>query len=107
MEHPVRPPLIVVKRVYFEQYAAGVKTIEYRRHRPPFAAHTFYPGRWVRIAYNFDVKRFPSLLARVISFDVAPARDHPALIEVYPTLLPDDELVLIALAIERQVDGRK
>ncbi len=101
MEHPVRTPLIVVKRAYFDQFAAGSKTVEYRRHRPPFTARTFYPGRWVRIAYNYDVKRCPSLIAQVISFDVAPARDHPELIEVYPTLLPDDELALIKLAIER------
>jgi hypothetical protein len=101
MEHPVRPPLIVVKRVYFDQYAAGTKTIEYRRHRPPFTARVFYPGRVVRIAFNFNVKRFPSLLAKVARFDVTRACDHPELVEVYPELLPDDEIALIALLLER------
>src|SRR6266851_5286347 len=101
MERPVKAPLIVVRRAYFDQFVSGAKTIEYRRHRPPFTARTFYPGRWVRIAYNYDVKRCPSLLATVISFDVAPAGEYPKLIEVYPTLLPDDELALIKLAIER------
>jgi hypothetical protein len=97
-------PLIVVKRMYYDQFAGGTKTIEHRRHRPPFTARVFYPGRVVRIAYNFNIKKTPSLLAMVISFSIAPARslnEHPELIEVWPTLLPDDEIALIKLAIER------
>ena len=100
MEHPVKPALIVVRRVYFERFASGAKTIEYRRHRPPFTARVFYPGRLVRIAYNYDLKRFPTLLARVIGFDVAPAREHPELREIWPGLLDGDEIALIKLAID-------
>ena len=101
MERPVKVPLIVVRRAYFKLFAGGAKTIEYRRHRPPFTARTFYPGRWVRIAYNYDVKRCPSLLATVISFDVAPAGEYPKMLEIFPNMLLDDELALITLAIER------
>jgi hypothetical protein len=90
-------PLIVVKRVYFDQFAAGTKTIEFRRHRKPFTQRAFYPGRLVRLAYYYDIARNPSLLARVTRFEVAPARDHPALLDVYPQLQPDDELALIHL----------
>ena len=95
MEHPVKPALIVVRRVYFERFASGAKTIEYRRHRPPFTARVFYPGRVVRIAYNYRIALYPTLLARVVSFDVAPPRDHPALREVWPGLLDGDEIALI------------
>ena|SRR5712691_1256635 len=101
MEHPVKTPLLVVRRAYFERFASGAKTIEHRRHRPPYTARVFYPGRVVRIAYNYDVKRFPTLLARVISFNLAPARDHPERREVWPDLLDGDEIALIKLAIER------
>jgi hypothetical protein len=55
-----RFPLIVVKRVYFDQFAAGTKMVEYRRHRKPFTQRAFYPGRWVRIAYNYDINKYPS-----------------------------------------------
>ncbi|SRR6266851_5877004 len=101
MERPVKAPLIVVRRAYFDQFEAGTKTIEHRRHRPPVTARVFYPGRLVRIAYNFNVKRHPSVLARVISFDVAAARENPKMIEIYPDVLLDDEVALITLAIER------
>jgi len=36
MEHPAKTPLIVVKRVYFDLFVSGAKTVEHRRHRPPF-----------------------------------------------------------------------
>jgi hypothetical protein len=96
-----RFPLLVVKRVYYEQFAAGSKTVEYRLHRKPFTKHAFYPGRFVRLAYNYDVKRYPSMLAIVRSFELAPARDHAALRDVYPQLRDDDELALITLDVQR------
>jgi hypothetical protein len=70
-------------------------------HRKPFTKHAFYPGRCVRLAYNYDVKRHPSMLAIVRSFELAPARDHPALRDVYPKLRDDDELALITLDVQR------
>jgi hypothetical protein len=88
MPPPLKPPingsfpLIVVKRRYFDEFAAGTKNIEYRLHRKPFTERAFYPGRWVRIAYNYNITKNSSLLARVMRFEVAPARDHPALRDV-------------------------
>jgi hypothetical protein len=67
----------------------------------PFTERVFYPGRWVRLAYNYDVKRYPSMLAIVRSFDLASARDHPQLREVYPQLRDDDEFALITLDVQR------
>jgi hypothetical protein len=106
-----RFPLLVVKRVYYEQFAAGTKTIEYRLHRKPFTKHTYYPGRFVRLAYNYDVKRYPSMLAIVRSFEVVRAKDArslwitnesaTAIFDVYPDLEPDDELALITLDMQR------
>jgi hypothetical protein len=50
-----RLPLIVVKRCYYDEFSSGVKTIEYRRHKGQFNACVFYPGRRVRIAYNYNL----------------------------------------------------
>jgi hypothetical protein len=96
-----RFPLIVVKRVYFDQFAAGTKMVEYRRHRKPFTQRAFYPGRWVRIAYNYDINKYPSLIARVTGFTIAPAREHLPMLKIYPDLGPDDELALISLDVKR------
>jgi hypothetical protein len=96
-----RFPLIVVKRVYYEQFAAGTKTVEYRRHRKPFTERAFYVGRWVRLAYNYDINKYPSLIARVTGFELAPAHDHPAMRDVYPDLGDDDELALIHIDVQR------
>ena len=100
-------PLIVVKRVYYDAFLAGEKTIEYRRHRAPFTMRAFYPGRWVRIAYNYDLARYPHLLARVVAFSVAPAREHPELATLYKGLGPDDEIALISLAIDDRSEKRR
>src|SRR5271163_664358 len=100
MDQPkARFPLIVVKRPFYDLFEAGTKTVERRLHRPPWTARVFYPGRVVRIAFNYDLRRYGSLLARVIAFDVAPARDHPELVAIYPAMLPDDEIALIELVM--------
>jgi len=102
-----RFPLIVVKRGFYDQFEAGTKTVERRLHRPPFTQRAFYPGRWVRLAYNFNVAKTPSLIAKVTSFEVVAARDALGwveLISIYPQLMiadPDTEIALITLAIQR------
>lgn len=100
-----RRPLIVVKRVYFNEFASGIKTIEYRRHRPPYTRRTFSPGREVRIAWTYNIKRCPKpLLARAESFDVCWASETPpeiyaALGLLYPGLQPDAEIAVISLKL--------
>jgi hypothetical protein len=91
--------LLVVKRIWFDQFATGKKTIEYRRHRGQFTARTFYPGRAVRIAYRYDWQRFPSLAAEVVAFRVIRARDAPDQSDCYADILPDDEIAEIFLRI--------
>jgi hypothetical protein len=94
------PPLIVVRRAEYEAFAAGTKTIEYRRHRRPFTRAAFYPGRIVRLAYNFNVKSHPSRLAIVRAFDVRPAASIGIdLSPYYPDLAASDELALIKLEL--------
>lgn len=90
--------LLILKKRYWEAFARGEKTTEFRRHRPPFVARTFAPGRLVRLSYNYDLARYPRLVARIADFEVRIARDHPELLDVYPELRPDDELALIHLA---------
>ena len=91
-------PLIVVKRVYFDEYATGRKTIEYRRYGRMFTERTFYPGRRVRIKYQYN-NNAPELAATVRRFEWALACDGPDLSTVYPSLKPDDEIALIHLQI--------
>ncbi len=92
-------PLIIVKKRFFDAFCAGTKTIEYRRHRPPFVASTFYAGRIVRLGYNYDIKRYPSRVARVEAFVVRPADACPELSSVYPDVEPSHEIALITLAL--------
>jgi hypothetical protein len=95
-------PLIVVKRIYFDEFASGQKTIEYRRYGRVFTERTFYPGRRVRIKYQYN-NGAPELAAMVRLFECRLARDGPDLSAVYPGLKPDDEIALIHLQIiERQ-----
>jgi hypothetical protein len=99
-----KPALLIVKKRFFNAFASGEKSTEFRRHRAPFTKRVYFPGRWVRIAYNYDVRRSPSLVAQVIRFDVALAGDHPeaeALRSVYPDLPDDAEIAAIALSILR------
>ena len=92
-------PLIIVKRRFYDAFCAGTKTIEYRRHRRPFVASTFYPGRVVRLGYNYDIKRYPGRLARVDAFEARTPSACPDLSGVYPGLDPSDEIALITLAL--------
>lgn len=66
-----KPYPLVVKRVFFEQFVRGEKTIEYRRHRRPFTANTYWPGRSIVIRYSYDPAQSPELAARVVRFEVA------------------------------------
>lgn len=95
-----RLPLIVVKRHWFDEFAAGRKTVEYRRYGRMFTERTFYPGRTVRITFNYNPVRSPFLLAIVKAFQRVFARDVPDMpIGVYPDLTPNDALALIHLEI--------
>jgi hypothetical protein len=109
-------PLIVVKRVFYDAFAAGTKTTEYRRHRPPFTRRSLFPGREILIACNYNIKREPApMLARVLSFDVMPtwqAMEYikvstrgdrvPSLTDMYHNLVDDDEIAAIAVELIRQ-----
>jgi hypothetical protein len=101
-----KPYPLVVKRVFFEQFARGEKTIEYRRHRRPFTANTYWPGRSIVIRYSYDPARSPELAARVARFEVARLDETgdvaAALRTIYPQLADADEIALIHL----EVSGR-
>jgi hypothetical protein len=96
-----RLPLIVVKRCYWDDFRAGTKTIEYRRHKRQFTARVYYPGRRVRIAYNYNLALHPTLMATVKRFEVALASVHPEMLDFYQGLRPSDEIALIHLQVEK------
>jgi hypothetical protein len=96
---------LVVKRDFFEAFANGTKTIEYRQNKPPFTARNFWPGRPVLVAYHYDA--YPHLAAVCAGFAVAPLStlDDPIidrLRAIYPRL---DAAAAIALISLRVVDA--
>lgn len=98
----LKAPLIVVKKPIYYRYLDGSKTIEYRLHRKPFTRGAFWPGRIVRLAYNYNIKINPSRLARVVAFNVATAGDIGKAIDLasdYGELDPATEIALIELTL--------
>lgn len=100
----MKAPLIVVKREFYDQFIAGTKTVEYRRHRRPFLATTYYPGRFVRLAYSYDVYKYPTRLARVVSFELLRVEqlrpdEIAGLQTLYRDLVGSDEIALITIAL--------
>jgi hypothetical protein len=96
---------LYVRRTFFDAFAIGAKTIEYRLHRGRFAARTFWPGREVSIRYRYDATS-PRLVAHVAHFEIAPlAQLDPAIGEVLASIYPDiadhTEIALIHLALSR------
>ena len=78
-----KPALIVLKRIYFDQFIAGDKTHEYRRHHGRFVEKNFWVGRPVRLAYRYQID--PYLLGEISSFEVLPFENGSDLLrEIYP-----------------------
>jgi hypothetical protein len=106
MHAPLFP--LIVKRPFFDMFASGIKSVEYRRHKAPFVAKNFWPGRRVRIACRYQDLGAGgrSLLATCEAFEVARVsmleHDTAALVRaIYPSLGADDEIALIRLRAER------
>jgi hypothetical protein len=104
-----RPGQLILRKPYFEQFAAGTKTTEYRRYKGQFTQRNFWPGRLIRIAYRYDhaAAGLPHLLAAVRSFETRQARWGTPLFaemrEVYADLLPGDDIALIGLDVVDRV----
>ena len=102
--HSEKMPMLIVRRVYFDQFLAGTKDTEYRRHRHAFNERVFYPGRRIRLGYHYNIKLVPSVIAVVVAFEVKQARhlkhQAAALLDVYPDLTADQEIAIIKLMIE-------
>ena len=96
-----RPGQLILKRCYFDEFAAGTKTTEYRRHQGQFTARNFRIGRRILIAYRYDHAKagLPHLTGVVRSFEVRPAHGSflAEMQETYPDMQPGDEVALIGL----------
>lgn len=93
---------LIIRKVFFEQFTRGEKSVEYRRHRPPFVAKV-PPGRPVRIVYRYQDLGAGgrSLLATCEAFDIASLSmlEHDLagiLRAIYPDL---DDVAMIHLRI--------
>ena len=96
-------PLIVMRRIYYEAFCDGTKTVEYRRHLRPFKQTTYYPGRIVRLTYRYN-KHTPSRLGRITRVNVQPANAFgeeifAALCQHYPDLTGDAEIIAMSIAL--------
>jgi hypothetical protein len=98
-----RVPVIIIKRKWLDEFAAGRKTIEYRRYGRMFTERTFYPGRRVRLTCQYSMRGL-ILSATVKRFQRALASDRPDLLDVYPDLKPDAEMALIHLDVSATPD---
>ena len=98
-----KPGQLILRRCYFDEFADGSKTIEYRRHRGQFTARNFRIGRRIIIAYRYDHAKagLPHLIGVVRSFEVVPADGDlfSFMREVYPDLRQGDEVALIEIDI--------
>ena len=97
-----RPALgAILRRCYFDEFAAGAKKIEYRRHRGQFTARNFRIGRRIVIAYRYDHAKagLPHLIGVVRSFEVVPAHGSflAEMQETYPDMQPGDKAALVGL----------
>ena len=96
----VKLPMIVVRREFYDAFVNGSKTTEYRRNKRPFTTETFYTGRTIRLAYNYNLNRFPSRLARITDVNILRAGSldrYTSLQRSYPDLTPEDEIICIGL----------
>ena len=70
---PDRPLYVPLKREWFEAFATGEKTIEWRRYGPKWNERTCRIGRRVTLALGYQGRR--RLYGTLIWAKVAPARD--------------------------------
>lgn len=98
----VKLPMIVVRRKFYDAFLDGSKTTEYRRHKRPFTEKTFHAGRTIRLAYHYNIRLFPSRLARITRVTIVPAGsldNFESLRASYPDLAPSDEIIAIGLVL--------
>jgi hypothetical protein len=96
----VKLPMIVVRREFYDAFLNGSKTTEYRRNKRPFTTKTFYTGRTVRLAYHYNIRLYPSRLARINQTNIVQAcslDNFASLRKSYPDLTPEDEIICIGL----------
>jgi hypothetical protein len=96
---------VMVRRVFFDAIKAGEKTIEYRRHRPPYTARNFYPGRefWLDWRHSHATHGEHGMLMHCRLFEVRTFERldeaiRASLAEIYPDVAEGDEFALIHLA---------
>jgi hypothetical protein len=66
----MKPLFIPLRREWFDAFAAGIKTEEWRRHDARWNERTCAIGQEVILSLGYTRAR---LLGRVVSFDVRPA----------------------------------
>lgn len=86
-----KPLFVPLKGEWFDQFADGTKTVEYRKYGPGWNERTIYAGRPVILSKGYSGARIDAV---VVSFELVKARDVPRATELYPA-----EATLIAIRL--------
>lgn len=90
-----KPLFIPLTGKWFEAFAAGTKTEEFRPHVPRWSAKHCRIGRPVTLSYGYGKAR--RLTGTITGFRICGPDAHPAIREVYPE---GDEFVAIRIQLE-------
>lgn len=87
---------IPLKKKYFEQFAAGEKTEEFRLYGKRWNESVCAPGRDVVLSCGYSGARMNGTIR---AFAVRRAADVPVMREVYPDVDADTRVACISIAI--------
>lgn len=90
-----KPLFVPLKTEWFDQFADGTKTVEYRKYGPGWNERTIFAGRRVTLSKGYSGAR---IAAVILSFALVKARDVPRATELYP---PCTTLIAIKLDVQR------
>lgn len=87
---------IPLKKKYFEQFATGEKTEEFRLYGKRWNERVCVPGRDVVLSCGYSGARLDGTIS---AFNVRRAADVPVMREVYPNIAVDAMVACISITI--------
>ncbi len=88
----MKPIYAVLTAHWFDEFASGRKTTEYRRSGPLWNADRCTIGRSIIFSRGYTKRRLKS---RIVNFAIVPAADCPDIADIYP-----DATEIAAIGIE-------
>ena len=91
--------LIIVRKIWFEEFRSGAKRVEYRRYGRMFNERVCYIGRPVAIANRRD-RAGPRLTGVVTSFATVPVSEMPEMLDIYPDTAAHTSIAAIGVDLD-------